>query len=94
MRSRYCAYVISAEQYLLNSWHPSTRPAELDLGQSPLQWLGLKIRHTVAGESNDTEGSVEFIARCKHNGKAQRLHELSRFCKENGRWYYLDGKQL
>lgn len=94
MRSRYCAYVIGTEDYLLNSWHPSTRPPALNLDQAPLKWLGLKICRTVAGETNDREGSVEFIARCKHKGKAQRLHEISHFCKENGRWYYLDGEQL
>jgi len=92
MRSRYTAYSLDREQYLLDSWHPSTRPHRSAPGEHlPLQWIGLKILKTDAGGLADTKGSVEFVARCKVNGAAQRMHEVSRFVRENGRWYYLDG---
>ena len=94
MRSRYSAYVIGAVEYLLMSWHPTTRPKQLELSQPPIQWLGLRIRHTSAGGIDASEGTVEFVARYKIHDKAQRLCELSQFIKEHGRWYYLDGKQL
>jgi len=87
MRSRYCAYVLQLTDYLLDTWHPSTAPGELDL--SPVKWLGLEVRATQA--SGDA-GVVEFVARCRDGqGRAQRMHETSRFVREQGRWYYIDG---
>lgn len=91
MRSRYTAYVLQQEPYLLKTWHPSTRPAALQLHESaPVKWLDLKISRTECGAKDDVDGIVEFCARYKVHGKAERLHETSRFVKENGRWYYLD----
>jgi SEC-C motif-containing protein len=92
MRSRYTAYVKQDEAYLLQTWHPSTRPPELALTrQAPVKWLELKILRTQAGEATDDHGEVEFVARYKVNGKALRLHETSQFRKEAGCWYYVRG---
>ena len=89
MRSRYCAYLLGLTNYLLATWHGSTAPGELEL---PLvKWLGLEVRH--AQESGDA-GVVEFVARLRDNGWGQRLHEISRFVREDGRWYYIDGQQF
>ena len=91
MRSRYSAYVRRDEPYLLASWHASTRPASLDLAaQQPVPtWLGLDVkRHVPDGD----RAVVEFVARLRYGGgKAQRMHEVSRFVREDGRWYYVDG---
>lgn len=89
MRSRYSAYVLGLEGYLLATWHASTRPAELNLAadRQP-KWLGLDVK--AATQTGDT-ASVEFVARCKLGGRAQRMHEISRFVREDGRWYYVDG---
>jgi len=93
MRSRYTAYVLTREEYLWNTWHVSTRPAQIGLEVgNPVQWLGLTIQRTEAGTSADSEGVVEFVARYKVNGKAGRLQETSRFLKENGQWFYVDGR--
>lgn len=89
MRSRYSAYVLHDTAYLLQSWHASTRPtaAELEEGRGS-KWLGLEVeKHASAGD----EATVEFVARYKIGGRAHRLHEVSRFVCENGRWYYVDG---
>lgn len=87
MRSRYCAYVLQLTDYLMATWHPSTAPGELDM--SPVKWLGLEVREAQA--SGDA-GVVEFIARYRDsNGRAQRMHETSRFVREQWRWYYIDG---
>lgn len=92
MRSRYAAYALGCEDYLLSTWHAATRPSTLDLSCSThFKWLGLEIVRTHDGGPADTEGTVEFIARCKVNGKAERLHEASRFVRAGGQWYYLDG---
>ena len=87
MCSRYSAYVLQLTDYLLATWHPSTAPGELEM--SPVKWLGLEVREAQA--SGDA-GVVEFVARCRDsNGRAQRMHETSRFVREQGRWYYIDG---
>lgn len=91
MRSRYCAYVLGDEPYLLATWHASTRPAALDLAAAPVKWLGLRILRIEAGGAGECRGTVEFEARYKPRGRAVRLHEVSRFVHENGAWYYLDG---
>lgn len=87
MRSRYSAYVLGLIDYLVATWHPSTGPGELEL--QPIKWLGLEVLHA---EASGDVGVVEFVARCKVNGRAERMHELSRFVRENGRWYYIDGQ--
>jgi SEC-C motif-containing protein len=91
MRSRYTAYVLAREPYLLATWHASTRPAALHLDAAPApQWLGLAVkRHEPQGPDRAT---VEFVARYKTNGRARKLHETSRFVREDGRWYYIDGE--
>ena len=90
MRARYCAYVLGDEAYLVSTWHRSTRPARLDLAEGTgTRWLGLDVRRHAATSENGS--IVEFIARFKTGGRAQRLHETSRFVREDGRWYYVDG---
>lgn len=90
MRSRYSAYVLGLEPYLLATWHATTRPQSLELDTSPkTRWLGLLIkRHELIA---DDRALVEFVARYKIDGRAYRVHETSRFVREDGRWYYLDG---
>jgi SEC-C motif-containing protein len=91
MRSRYTAYTLLREDYLLATWHSSTRPSSLGLAEEvPTQWIGLQIKRH---EQSDAEHArVEFVARYKINGRAHRLHEVSRFVLENGKWLYVDGK--
>jgi len=91
MRSRYTAFVLQLEDYLLDTWHPKTRPATLNLAEDPpTKWLGLQIKH--AENISKTTATVEFIARYKVAGKATRLHETSQFERIDGRWYYLSGE--
>ena len=90
MRSRYCAYVLGDAGYLVATWHATTRPPRVDLtGDSATRWLGLDVRRHVA--TGEHAAIVEFVARCKVGGRAHRLHETSRFVREEGRWYYVDG---
>lgn len=92
MRSRYTAYVLGNEAYLLASWHPSTRPSALNLAdEPPVKWQGLTLLDQQAGQPGDKHGTVRFVARYKINGRALRLEETSRFVHEAGRWYYMDG---
>lgn len=89
MRSRYSAYVKGLEDYLLATWHASTRPAALNLAaELPAKWLGLEV---IAATMQSDNASVEFVARYRVGGRAQRLHEISQFVREDGCWYYVDG---
>ncbi len=88
MRSRYSAFVSGDVPYLLATWHVSSRPASLDL-EAGTKWLGLEIKqHRTTGEH---AAEVEFVARFRVAGRAVRQHELSRFVREDGHWYYLNG---
>ena len=90
MRSRYSAYVLGLEPYLLSTWHASTRPGALDLdADGATRWLGLEVRRHEA--SGPERAIVEFVARFRIDGRGQRLHEISTFLREDGRWYYVDG---
>lgn len=92
MRSRYTAYVLARAEYLRHTWHASTRPVSLTLAHdASIKWLGLEIKRAQAGGVQDNTGVVEFVARYKVGGKAERLHEVSRFVKQGGLWFYLEG---
>ncbi|MDP2019441.1 MAG: YchJ family metal-binding protein [Hydrogenophaga sp.] len=88
MRSRYSAFVLERVAYLQSSWHASTRPADLTL-EPDVKWLGLEVRAHRVIDADHAE--VEFVARSRVAGRGQRLHETSRFVREGGRWFYVDG---
>ncbi len=90
MRSRYSAYALGLRDYVLDTWHVSTRPEKMERFDSGVKWLGLTVKR--AGVKSDDEGFVEFVARSKPpgGGPADRLHELSRFVRVEGRWQYVD----
>ena len=88
MRSRYAAFVLARTDYLLATWHPSTRPPDVTIDPA-MKWIGLDVRKEVTDGDSAT---VEFVARSKLGGRAHRLHETSRFFMIDGRWYYRDGE--
>ena len=91
MRSRYTAFVMGREDYLLASWHPETRPTEISFEEN-IKWLGLSVRKVTPPADVETGPAwVEFVARSRAGGKGQRLHERSRFLRIEGRWFYVDG---
>ena len=89
MRSRYSAFVLERADYLRATWHASTCPAQLDLDPAA-KWLGLEVRQIKVVDPEHAE--VEFVARQRDaSGRAHRLHERSRFVRQQGRWFYVDG---
>lgn len=88
MRSRYSAFVRGDAAHLLATWHASKRPATLEF-EPGVKWLGLDVRLHRVVDADHAE--VEFVARLRLAGRATRLHERSRFVREGGHWYYLDG---
>lgn len=91
MRSRYTAYVLKNETYLLATWAPSTRPKRLVLEESTTKWLGLEIIDFSEIEPDADTGEVEFRARFIEGDQQCTMHERSRFIRHSDRWYYLDG---
>lgn len=91
MRSRFTAFATGDAEYLLRSWHPSTRPDRLEL-DAGTRWNRLDILDTAAGGPFDTEGVVEFEAFYREDGVARAMRERSRFVRENRVWTYLDGR--
>jgi SEC-C motif-containing protein len=91
MRSRYTAFTLHREDYLLATWHKSTRPQALGLAEDVhIKWIGLVVKRY---EQQDADHAiVEFIASYKVNGRAHKLHEVSRFEREEERWFYVDGE--
>jgi SEC-C motif-containing protein len=89
MRSRYSAFVKLNEPYLLRTWHPSTRPAELKLDPG-MRWSGLEILETTGGSAFHPTGTVTFRA----SFEGGSLHERSRFERADGAWVYVDGDIL
>ena len=88
MRSRYSAFVLQRADYLLATWHAPQRPPSVDF-DAGARWLGLEVR--AARATGDDTAEVEFVARHRIAGRAVRLHERSRFVREGGRWFYVDG---
>jgi len=89
MRSRYSGFVLCNEPYLLATWHPGTRPRSIPFNKNQ-KWLGLRI--VEARMTGEDTAEVEFIARSRvSNAAAVRQHERSRFVREGGSWFYVDG---
>lgn len=89
MRSRYSAYALGLDDYVLETWAPETRPAVLfETGEERPKWLSLTVH--ASAEDGDS-GTVRFTARGRTSQGAFKLEEHSRFRRENGRWLYVDG---
>jgi len=91
MRSRFSAFAVGNPEYLLDTWHPRTRPASLDLDDG-IRWLRLDVIDTVAGGLFDATGVVEFRAYYRTADRRGELHERSTFNRIEGRWLYLSGE--
>ena len=98
MRSRYTAFTLEKSHYLVETHHAQSRKQDelkaLKKSFKGMMWTGLEIVATHAGTAADSQGEVEFIALFNSFGKAGRLHERSRFSKQEGRWLYVDGDIL
>ncbi len=88
MRSRYSAFAVGDADYLLRTWHPSSRPRELVL-EPDLQWTRLAVLETHDGGLFDAAGTVQFRAVYVQDGRRGVMTETSRFVREDKRWTYL-----
>ena len=89
MRARYSAFVFEREDYLKATWSAEQCPSTIEF-DAGVKWLGLDVKRHRQIDAEHAE--VEFVARSRLNGRANRLHELSQFVKKDGRWFYVDGE--
>ncbi|MBZ2169777.1 YchJ family protein [Marinobacter sp. F4216] len=87
MRSRYSAFVLGLVDYLLASWHASTRPGSLNLDDSP-RWASLQV---LDQQQRGDRGQVHFRAMYQAGSGWGFLEERSDFVREGGRWFYVSG---
>ncbi|MEU8349042.1 MULTISPECIES: YchJ family protein [unclassified Streptomyces] len=90
MRSRYTAFALHDEPYLLRTWHPRTRPPGIGFDPA-LRWQRLDILGSTGGGPFHGAGTVEFRAHYTHGGRPGSQHENSRFTRHEGDWVYVDG---
>jgi SEC-C motif domain protein len=90
MRSRFSAFAVGDEPYLLRTWHPSTRPVTVGLDPA-IRWIGLEVLDSSDGGAFGGEGMVEFRARYVSGGRPGELRERSRFVRHDHAWTYVDG---
>ena len=88
MRSRFSAYARRDADYLRRTWHPTTRPRQIEF-EPGLRWTQLEIRFTTGGTVFDSEGTVLFEAHYSDSGRAGSMTENSRFVREYGEWRYV-----
>lgn len=93
MRSRFTAFAVGDPDYLLRTWYPQTRPATLDLDEET-QWYRLDVLDISAGGPFDEVGGVTFVAFYRNDSGRHRMGERSRFVREQGDWFYLDGEAV
>lgn len=92
MRSRFSAFAVGDTEYLLATWHPSTRPRRLELAPGQ-RWTRLDVLATTGGSPFHDTGTVEFRAHYRNEGKAGSMHERSTFTREDGRWRYVRAEE-
>jgi len=92
MRSRYCAFVRRDAAHLARTWHPSTRPLDLESEFEDVQWRALEVLSATGGGEDDDTGTVTFVAHYATGAISMGAHrETSRFARVDGRWLYVDG---
>lgn len=94
MCSRYSAFSLGKIEYLVQTLHPDFSKSDdresLKLTIEQTNWLGLKI---IEHKAQARTATVEFVAYFAENPIGQ-MHELSRFVKQDGKWFYQDGDFL
>jgi SEC-C motif-containing protein len=88
MRSRYSAFALAKQEYLLNTWHPSTRPSTLELDPK-IRWTGLEILSTEGGSLLEHRGTVQFRASYRRGRDSGEQTERSRFVRVGPQWLYV-----
>lgn len=90
MRARYSAHATQNMNFIAASWHPSTRPMDLQSVEEwnkSCTWLALNVTNS---RRLGKKGVVEFVGLYRQAGKLKQHHEVAQFILEKGQWWYLD----
>lgn len=94
MRSRYSAFALGLTDYICSTTHPAQQPA-LDMADIASwsranHWLRLEVHREAPVRSQPPQHLVEFSAHYRDAaGQLQVHHELSRFVRIKGNWYFI-----
>lgn len=88
MRSRFSAFAVGDTEYLTKTWHPKTRPTDLELDPGQ-RWTYLEILGKTGGGLLENEGTVEFRAHYRQDRQPGSMHENSHFVRVDGQWSYV-----
>lgn len=90
MRSRYTAYAVGDDAYVLATWDEATRPAVLfEEGEARPKWILLRVTDAKPVAEGADTGEVTFTATARTSQGAMRLSERSLFQRKDGRWLYV-----
>ncbi|MGR9107685.1 MAG: YchJ family protein [Gammaproteobacteria bacterium] len=94
LRSRFSAYALRNANYLMGTWDPVSRPAQIDFSEedNPVEWVCLEILRCKKGAATDRKGIIEFKAYSLVDGNERMMHEVSQFRKIENRWFYCEGE--
>lgn len=94
MRSRYTAFTQARVDYLKKTMRgkplENFDEANTALWAKQVKWINLKVIDSYLDENC---GYVEFIASYLEQGKKSAIHELSKFQRFDGQWFYIEGKK-
>ena len=96
MRARYTAYTQVHMDFIEKTHDPKTKH-DIDMEDNrkwaeTTKWTGLEILETKQGGIDDETGTVEFKATFETDDGPQIHHERAEFRKQDGSWYFSDGK--
>lgn len=100
MRSRYSAFATKNADYIIETTHKDNPDFTVDINSWRADVLAfceytvfekLDVLEFIEGEF---ESFVTFKATLKQDKKDVSFTEKSRFLKENGKWFYVDGTFL
>ncbi len=96
LRARYSAHVKLEMDYVKDTTHPDqiTRyePATAESWAEKSDWERLEIIEVVDGGADDEAGDIEFVAHFRQKDKLKTHHEMARFKRHEGEWFFYDGQ--
>lgn len=95
MRARYTAYATGEVDFVMRSQKVDGEESDREATEAwskQSTWIGLDVVTVEGGGALDDEGTVEFVARYSHKDQEYAHHEEATFKKNDGRWWFIDGK--
>lgn len=96
MRARYSAYAKHEIDFIeathIREERDNVSVEETKQWSEESQWLNLEILSTKKGLETDDTGVVEFKAKYRQADVIYTHHEVSKFSKAEGKWFFAEGR--